>query len=105
MELRNNPELIEAYKMAHAKGTVWPEITQGLKEVGIINMEIFLLATKLFMIMDTVVNFDHDKEMNALAEKPRQREWEAHMAQFQDAQKEATADQKWQQMERIFKLD
>jgi len=105
MELRNDQALIEAYKKAHAKGKAWPEITQGMKEVGIIDMEIYLLGTMLFMIMDTVANFEHDKAMAELALKPRQGEWEAHMSQFQDTSIEATADQKWQLMERIYKMD
>lgn len=94
MELLNDAALIEAYKKAHAKGAAWPEITQGMKEVGIIDMEIYLIGTRLFMIMDTIADFDHDKAMNELATKPRQSEWEAHMAQFQDSSAEATADQK-----------
>lgn len=105
MELRNDPLLIEAYKKAHAKGAAWHEITQGMKEVGIIDMEIYLLGTKLFMIMDTKADFDHDKAMTELASKPRQSEWEAHMSQFQDSSAEATADQKWQLMEQIYKMD
>jgi L-rhamnose mutarotase len=105
MELRNNPDLIEKYKRAHAKGQCWPEITQGMREVGILDMEIYLLGTKLFMIMETLPDFDHDKAMAELAQKPRQSEWEAHMSQFQDTSAEATADQKWQLMERIYKMD
>ena len=104
MELRNDPALIEAYKKAHAKGAAWPEITQGMKDVGILDMEIYLIGTKLFMIMDTVADFDHDKAMAELATKPRQSEWEAHMSQFQDASPDASADQKWQLMERIYKM-
>lgn len=105
MELRNDSELIEAYKKAHAKGAAWPEITQGMKDVGIIDMEIYLFGTKLFMIMDTVANFNHDKAMAELALKPRQSEWESHMSQFQDSSADATADQKWQLMDRIYKMD
>lgn len=105
MELRNDLALIEAYKKAHAKGAAWTEITQGMKEVGIIDMEIYLFGTKLFMIMDTVPDFDHDKSMADLALKPRQSEWEAHMSQFQDSSAKATADQKWQLMEHIYKMD
>ena len=105
MKLRNDAPLIEAYKKAHAKGAAWPEITQGMKEVGILDMEIYLLGTTLFMIMDTESDFDHDKAMAELAKKPRQSEWEAHMSQFQDSSAEATADQKWQVMERIYKMD
>ncbi len=105
MELRNDPLLIEAYKKAHAKGAAWSEITQSMKEVGIIDMEIYLLGTKLFMIMDTVADFDYDKAMVELALKPRQSEWETYMSQFQDSSAEVTADQKWQLIEQIYKMD
>lgn len=105
MELRNDPALIEAYKKAHAKGAAWPEITEGMKEIGILDMEIYLFGTKLFMIMDTIADFDHDKLMGELSTKPRQAEWEAHMAQFQDTSADASASQKWQLMERIYKMD
>ena len=105
LELRNDPELIAAYKKAHSKGQAWPEITQGMKDVGILDMEIYLNGTRLFMIMDTVPEFDHYKAMAELATKPRQSEWEAHMAQFQNTSSESTADEKWQLMERIYKMD
>jgi L-rhamnose mutarotase len=105
MELRNDQALIEAYKKAHAKGAAWPEITQGMKEVGILDMEIYLLGTRLFMIMDTKADFDHDAAMAELALKPRQNEWEAHMSQFQDSSADAKPAEKWQLMERIYKID
>ena len=105
IELRDNEALIETYKKAHASGAAWPEITQGMKEVGILDMEIYLHGKILFMIMDTVEDFDHDKAMAELAGKPRQKEWEAYMSQFQNTSKEATANQKWQLMERIYKME
>ncbi|MBN1187548.1 MAG: L-rhamnose mutarotase [Bacteroidales bacterium] len=105
MELCDVPSLIEEYKKAHAKGTAWPEITQGMKDVGIIDMEIYLLGTRLFIIMVTISDFDHDKAMAELAMKPRQKKWEEHMSKFQDTSAEATIDQKWQLMERIYKMD
>ena len=105
LELNNDPALIEEYKRVHAKGQVWPEITKGMKEVGIIDMEIYLLGTRLFMIMDTVPDFDHEKAMQALANKPRQSEWEAFVSRFQKTSTDATADEKWQSIERIYKLD
>jgi len=103
--LKNDAQLIEDYKKVHAPGAVWPEITSGMREVGIIDMEIYILGTRLFMIMDTVANFDHDKAMTVLAGKPRQSEWEAYVSRFQQTSAEATADEKWQLMERIFKMD
>lgn len=61
LELENDPSLIEEYKELHAMGRAWPEITQGMKEVGIIDMEIYLSGTTLFMIMDTEEDFDHER--------------------------------------------
>lgn len=104
LELQNNEELIKAYKQVHAKGNAWPEITEGMREVGILDMEIYITGTRLFMIMDTVPNFDHDNAMAELAQKPRQSEWEAYVSRFQKTNREATAEEKWQLMERIYKF-
>lgn len=104
LELRDDAELIAAYKLAHARENIWPEINQGMREVGILDMEIYISGKKLFMIMDTVPGFDHEKAMAELATKPRQAEWEKHMARFQNTSENATADEKWQLMERIFKM-
>jgi L-rhamnose mutarotase len=105
LSLKNDPRLIEDYKKVHARGAAWPEITQGMKEVGILDMEIYIHGNQLFMIMETVAGFDHDKAMAELAAKPRQSEWEAYVSSFQQTSADATADEKWQLMERIFKMD
>jgi len=103
--LRNDPKLIEEYKKVHAPGAAWPEITQGMRDVGILDMEIYIDGTKLFMIMDTVPDFDHDKAMAELAKKPRQSEWEAYVSGFQNTSADASADEKWRLIERIYKMD
>lgn len=105
LKLEGDPELIEKYKKAHGIGQIWPEIKQGMKEVGILDMEIYIHGSTLFMIMDTVADFDHEKAMKELSTKPRQSEWEAHMSQFQLTSADASADEKWQLIERIFELD
>jgi len=105
LTLKDDPELIRKYKEVHAKGQAWPEITRGMKEVGILDMEIYIHRNRLFMIMDTIPDFDHDQAMSALTSKPRQKEWEAYVAKFQNTSKNASADEKWQQMERIYELD
>jgi len=53
LQLENDPSLIKEYKKLHSMGNSWPDITRGMKEVGIIDMEIYLSGTTLFMIMDT----------------------------------------------------
>jgi len=104
LKLEDDPRLIEEYKKVHAPGAAWPEISQGMREVGIMDMEIYILGNQLFMIMDTVPDFDHEKAMKELAQKPRQAEWEKYVSQFQKTSSDASADEKWQLMERIYKL-
>jgi L-rhamnose mutarotase len=105
LTLRNDPELIRQYREVHGINKPWPEITDGIKEVGIIDMEIYIHGNTLFMIMDTVADFDHEKAMTKLATLPRQQEWEAYVSKFQNTSADASADAKWVLMERIYELD
>lgn len=105
LTLEEDPRLMEEYKRVHAPGAVWPEITRGMKEVGILDMEIYMAGNQLFMIMDTVPGFNHTEAMEALSHKPRQSDWEAFVSRFQKTSAEATAGEKWELMERIYKMD
>ncbi len=105
LTLEDDPQLIKEYRKVHAPGSTWPEITQGMIDVGILDMEIYIMGNRLFMIMDTLTEFDHDQAMAELATKPRQSEWEAFVSRFQKTSSEATADEKWQVMDRIYKLE
>ena len=89
--LEEDPRLIEECKRVHAPGAAWPEITLGMKEVGILDIEIYLTGNRLFMIMDTLPEFDHDKAMEELAAKPGQAEWEQYVARFLKSAEEASA--------------
>lgn len=104
LDLYDDPTLIEEYRRVHSPGVTWPEIAQGMKEVGILDMEIYITGTKLFMIMDTVPGFDHELAMTELASKPGQKEWELFVARFQRTVTNASADEKWQLVERIYKM-
>ena len=103
--LKDSPELIAEYRRLHSPGVTWPEISEGMKAVGIVDMEIYLLGTTLFMIMETEPDFDHDLSMEKLASLPRQAEWEAVVSKFQRASEDASAQEKWQLMERIYKME
>ncbi len=104
LRIQNDPNLIELYKSYHAKNCVWKEITQGMKEVGILDMEIYLHENMLFMIMETSIDFNHQNAMSELANKPRQKEWESIMNQFQNSEADS-ALAKWTTMERIYEMD
>jgi len=105
LNLQNDPGLIIDYKKTHEAGAVWPEITQGMKDVGIIDMEIYIYGNMLFMIMDTIADFNHDKSMAELGNKPRQAEWEAYVSKFQETSPDSSAKEKWPLLERIYEMD
>ena len=100
LTLIDDEELIEKYVEAHAH--VWPEVIQGQREVGIVQMQIYRSGRHLFMIMDTVDDFDFDQDMKRLATLPRQAEWEAYVSQFQGCTPGASSAEKWRLMDKIF---
>lgn len=104
LELADDPELIKQYKKWHSEEYQWKEIRDGIKEVGILEMEIYILGTKLVMIVDAPLDFDWDSAMARLATLPRQAEWEAFVAKFQGCSAEASSEEKWQMMDRMFYL-
>ena len=104
MDLKDDPELIAEYRRRHSQEEAWPEIRAGIREVGILDMQIFILGTRLVMIVETPVDFEWNRAMARLATLPRQQEWEDYMAIFQQCAEGATSDEKWQMMERMFYL-
>ena len=104
MNLKADDALIREYIHRHSEGQVWPEILEGIRSVGILEMEIYLLGNRLFMIVETPLDFDWDSAMERLATLPRQQEWEDYMSIFQDCREGDTADEKWMMMDQIFHL-
>lgn len=104
LDLKNDDHLIEEYKYWHKSENIWPEIPRGIREVGILNMEIYIFGNRLFMIIETAADFDWDASFADLADKERQKEWEAFVSKFQVSAEDASSSDKWQLMERIFKL-
>ena len=100
LTLVDDDNMIAKYVEAHAH--VWPEIIQGQREVGILDMQIYRKGRSLFMIMDVKDDFDFQKDMAKLATLPRQAEWEAYVSQFQGADPDAPSSAKWQLLDRIF---
>ena len=103
LNLPDDPELIKGYIREHQH--VWREIQDGIRQVGIIDMQMYLLGNQSFMIMDTVDEFDFEADNARLATLPRQAEWEAHVAKYQGCDLNAVSTAKWQLMEKIFQLD
>ena len=104
LTLNSDEEARREYIKWHSPEHNWKEIRNGIREVGIIEMEIYILGNTLVMIVDTPEDFDWEKAMARLATLPRQAEWEAFVSQFQGCNANATSDEKWQMMQRIFFL-
>jgi L-rhamnose mutarotase len=103
LDLKDDPRLIAEYKKYHEK--IWPEITASLKESGIVDAEIYLLGTRMFMILEVNEHFSFESKARADQENPKVREWEELMWKFQKALPQARPGEKWLLMERIFKLE
>jgi L-rhamnose mutarotase len=102
LDLKDDPELIAEYRRHHQN--VWPEISQNIRDSGIEDMEIYLLGTRMFMIMEVNAQFSFDQKSEADRSHPKVREWEQLMWKFQQPLPEAKPGEKWILMERIFKL-
>ena len=104
LDLRDDPDMIKECRKWHSETFHWKEIRDGIKAVGILEMEIYILGTRLVMIVDAPEDFDWPSAMDRLATLPRQAEWEAFVARLQGCRADARSDEKWQMMERMFYL-
>ncbi|HEV2195083.1 MAG TPA: L-rhamnose mutarotase [Candidatus Acidoferrum sp.] len=103
LDLKDDPQLIAEYRRYHQN--IWPEITKSIRGAGIEDMEIYLLGTRMFMIMEVSDKFSFAAKAKADAASPRVREWEELMWKFQKPLPNAKPGEKWMLLERIFKLE
>lgn len=104
LSLKDNPELIAEYRRLHSKEYIWKEILEGIRAVGILEMEIYISGNRLVMILELPSDFNWEESMGKLATLPRQAEWEDVVARFQQALPGQSSSEKWVAMERIFHL-
>jgi L-rhamnose mutarotase len=103
LDLKDDPNLITAYKKYHER--IWPEITRSIKDAGIEDLEIYLVGTRMFMIMETNDNFSFAAKAAADRDNPKVQEWETLMWKFQQALPGAKPGEKWILMEKVFTLE
>ena len=104
LDLKDDPELVAEYCRRHGDGEAWQEVLDGIRSVGILEMEIYIVGTRLFMIVETPLDFDWDSAMARLSTLPRQQEWEDYMSDFQKATPGCSSNETWRMMERMFYL-
>src|ERR1700749_4407178 len=99
LDLKDSPELIAESRRYHQH--IWPEITQSIKDSGIEDMEIYLLGTRMFMIMEVNESFSFAAKNRADQLNPKVQEWESLMGRFQKLLPQAGPGEKWLLMERV----
>ncbi|MFS4454915.1 L-rhamnose mutarotase [Maribacter sp. 2304DJ31-5] len=103
-DLKEDSDLIKEYKEYHAPGKIWPEITQSIKDAGIVDMQIYLTGNRMFMIIEADKTFDPDKKAEMDANNPKVQEWEQLMWKYQQSLPWAKDGEKWVEMENVFRL-
>jgi L-rhamnose mutarotase len=103
LDLKDDAGLIAEYRRHHEK--IWPEITRSIKDAGVEDMEIYLLGTRMFMVMEVNERFSFETKTIADRANPKVLEWEALMWKFQKPLPNAKPGEKWMLMEKIFELE
>jgi L-rhamnose mutarotase len=103
LDLVDDPAKIAAYEAAHT--AIWPEVRQHLRTEGVLDMEIYRLGTRLFMLMEVDPAVYSEEAMAAAAlANPAIVKWEALMGAYQQPTPWTAQGRKWMPMERIFDL-
>lgn len=52
LDLKSDEEAIQLYRKLHSEECHWKEIRDGIREVGILEMEIYISGNRLVMVVD-----------------------------------------------------
>lgn len=102
--LKDDPELIAQYH--HYHNHIWPEVVASFKQVGVENIQIWIVGRRLFMLMTTTDAFNPDTDFDKYIHlHPKNKEWEELMATFQEKAPEAKPHEHWAAMDLIFQMN
>ncbi|WP_017446762.1 L-rhamnose mutarotase [Gayadomonas joobiniege] len=104
LDLVDDKQLIAEYINYHKPENAWPEITQSIKDKGILDMEIYHTGDRLFMIMQVSETFDPENFVPTPEAAAKEAAWESLMWKYQKALPNAKAGEKWVKMEKIYDL-
>ena len=102
LDLVNDNKLIVEYEEYHQQ--VWPEIKRSIRDAGIMQMEIYRFANRLFMIIEVTDEFSFAKKSAADTADVKVQEWEQLMWKYQQAIPGTKPGEKWVLMDKIFDL-
>jgi L-rhamnose mutarotase len=103
VDLKDDPAAVAAYMAFHQQ--VWQEVIQSLRSAGIRQMEIYLLARRLVMVVETDDGDVRRAFAAHVASHPRVREWESLMKSMQEPAPGAQDGDWWTEMRPVFQLE
>ena len=102
LDLQDDPELIKGYDDWHQK--VWPEIIESIRSSGIVDMKIYRISNRLFMVMEVNDSFSFEAKEKSDNTNAKVQEWEKLMWNFQKPLPFAKPGEKWVLLTEIFSL-
>ena len=102
LDLKNDAALIAEYEQWHGK--VWPENEKNILDSGVINLEIYRVDNRMFMILEVDESFTFERKAAMDAANPKVQEWEALMWKFQQPLPGSKPGEKWRLMDLIYEL-
>ena len=104
LDLKDDPALIAEYKRYHRNEVIWPEVVENIKSGGILSEQIFLLGTRMVMVLRTADDFDLEAKAAMDRANSKMQEWEEIMWKYQRPVPQAKPGEKWVLMEKIFEI-
>ncbi len=102
LDLRDNVDLVREYEEYHKPGNVWPEVIDGIRATGILDMQIYRSGLQLIMVMTVSDTFSFEKKSLQDSLNPKVVEWERLMEKFQNIADGEGG--KWLEVENIIDL-
>jgi L-rhamnose mutarotase len=103
LDLVDDAQRIADYEKAHEK--IWLEVREHLRGQGVVQMEIYRLGTRLFMVMEVdPALYSAEGMAQASLHNPAIVRWEALMWTYQVPTPWTPAGEKWAPMAKIFDL-
>lgn len=105
LDLKDDPELIAEYRRYHQPGNVPREVIEQARSHGILREEIYLLGTRMVMVIETEDRFSFAAKAASDQASSEIQAWEKLMWRFQKALPQARPGEKWMLMEKISDLN
>lgn len=104
LDLKDDAELIARYEAWHRPGAVPEPVVASIRAAGILEMEIWRVQDRLFMLIEAGPDFSPQAKAAADMDSRDVRAWERLMSAFQKPLPGSASDEKWRDMRRIFAL-